>query len=83
MKLLVKYHGELATYFPKTSEDNSTNVDIGENESLMSVMDKFSIPSDKINLILVNGVNVDKNLAADHYFVDGDTLAVWPASPKE
>jgi hypothetical protein len=83
MKLLVKYHGELATYFPKTSEDNSTSVDIGENDSLMSVMDKFSIPLDKIILILVNGVNVDKNLAADHYFADGDTLAVWPARPKE
>ena len=78
MKLLVKYHGELVEFFPELSEDNSTNVEIKEDDSIMSVIDKFSIPSEKINLILVNGVNVDKDLAADHYFADGDTLAVWP-----
>lgn len=80
MQLLLKYHGELSDYFPDNHEDNIATVDINKDDSICSVMAKFNIPLDKINLILVNGINV-KDYDCDNYrFADGDTLAIWPAT---
>lgn len=83
MKLIVKYHGELAEYFSDQSGDKTTLINISDDDSIISVMGKYHIPSEKINLILVNGVKVDKSDLAEHRFTDGDTLAVWPTNTKE
>jgi len=80
MQLLLKYHGELAAYFPDNSEDNTTTVNVNQDDSICSVMAKFNIPLEKIHLILVNGINVKDQDCDDYRFADGDTLAIWPVS---
>jgi len=83
MKLTVKYHGELAEYFPDTDDEKNVSIRVSEEDCILSVIEKFNIPSEKINLILVNGVKVDEEDFTGHRFADGDTLAVWPTNPKE
>lgn len=80
MQLILKYHGELCDYFPGDQEDNTTTVDISPDDSICSVIEKFNIPREKVNLILVNGVNVREEDCTDYRFSDGDILAVWPSS---
>lgn len=83
MKLTVKYHGELAEYFPDSSDERTVSVSICQEDSIVSIIEKFNIPSEKINLILVNGVKVDEADFTGHRFMDGDTLAVWPTTARE
>jgi hypothetical protein len=83
MKLIVKYHGDLAEYFPGSTEEKMASVSIGADDSIISVMEKFCIPSEIINFILVNGIKVDKDDFEKHRFSDGDILAVWPMNSKE
>jgi len=80
MKLTLKYHGEFAAFFPDDTQDNLMIVRISQDDSISSVMDKLSIPLEKINLVLVNGIKV-KNYDCENYrFADGDTLAIWPVT---
>ena len=80
MQLILKYHGELVEYFPENSEENMTRVDIDDEDSVFTIMEKFKIPRNKINLILVNGVKINHDDCESYRFSDGDTLAVWPVT---
>ena len=83
MQLTFKYYGELTAYFPDSSEENLKHIDVDADDSIYSVIDQFNIPHDKINLILVNGIKVDKENCEIYRFDDGDVLAVWPINAKE
>jgi len=80
MQLQLKYHGELSNYFPDNSDENIITVNINQDDSICSVMDKFNIPHAKISLILVNGINVKDYDCENYRFSDGDTLAIWPVT---
>ncbi|MGY8813778.1 MAG: hypothetical protein ACKVHQ_03565 [Gammaproteobacteria bacterium] len=77
MQLIFKYYGELTSYFSEGSEDNMIRIDIDVDDSVYSIFDKYNIPRDKINLVLVNGINVNHEDCEAYRFTDGDTLAVW------
>jgi molybdopterin converting factor small subunit len=83
MKLTVKYHGELIEYFPDSDEEKNVSINAAQEDSILTIIERYSIPSEKINLILVNGVKVDDADFNDHRFADGDILAIWPITPKE
>ena len=78
MHLTFKYHGELSEFFSGSDEDNVIKMDIDENESVFSIIEKYNIPREKISLVLVNGINVKHDDCDAYRFSDGDTLAVWP-----
>jgi hypothetical protein len=78
MQLIFKYHGELTMYFPDESEDKMIRIDIDVDDSVYSIIDKYNIPREKINLVLVNGIKVNHEDCEAYRFTDGDTLAVWP-----
>jgi hypothetical protein len=80
MQLILKYHGDLSNYFSNDSEENMTRIDVDDEDSIYSVIDKFNIPREKINLILVNGVKVKEDDCATFRFSEGDVMAVWPAA---
>jgi len=80
MQLTVKYHGELSSYFPDNGDENVARIEIDDTDSVRSVIDKLSIPHEKINLVLVNGIKVNDDDRGHFRFSDGDTLAVWPHS---
>lgn len=80
MQVILKYHGELVEFFSADNNDNITRVDVNEEDSVYSVIDRFNIPREIINLVLVNGIKVNLDDCESYHFSDGDTLAVWPVS---
>jgi hypothetical protein len=78
MQVIVKYYGDLIDYFNPTDEEHTTRVDIDDQDSVITIIERYKIPRDKINLVLVNGVNVKIDECENYRFSDGDTLAIWP-----
>ena len=77
MQVILKYHGNLVEYFQATDE-HATRVDINDQDSVFTIIDRYKIPREKINLVLVNGINVRIDECESIRFADGDTLAIWP-----
>ena len=78
MQVILKYHGELVQYFPPADEAHAARVDVNDQDSVFTIIERFNIPRDKINLVLVNGVKVEIDECEGYRFTDGDTLAIWP-----
>lgn len=79
MQLTLKYHGELPEDFTAAGAGaRAARIDIEDGDTIYSVFEKFNIPPENINLILVNGVRVKD--CGTYRFSDGDILAVWPAT---
>ncbi len=80
MQVILKYHGDLIRYFSPPDEEHATRVDIDEQDSVFTIIERFQIPREKINLVLVNGIKVKIEECDSYRFTDGDILAIWPLS---
>jgi len=78
MKLNFKLFAGLGEYLPANARDNTTVVDIDENDSVFDVIARFNIPAEMIHLVLVNGVYLHPEQRSAANFKEGDTLAIWP-----
>jgi hypothetical protein len=82
MEVILKYHGELIEYFSDEAEDNIIRLEINKDDSVYSIIEKFNIPPEKINLVLVNGVKVNNEDCEEFLLSNGDILAVWPVTAE-
>ena len=78
MQVILKCHGELNQYFSPADEEHAARVDVDDHDSVFTIIERFNIPRNKINLVLVNGIKVKIDECEDIRFADGDTLAIWP-----
>jgi hypothetical protein len=80
MELTFKFHGELIEFVPERDEDNTLRISITAEDSVYTIIERFSIPREKINLVLVIGVRVRHDECECYRFSEGDILAVWPVN---
>jgi len=78
MKLNFKLYASLSEYLPAGSERHVVILQVPENTSPLTILEKYGIPLAQVHLVLINGVFVPPGKR--HLpLTEGDALAVWPA----
>ncbi len=78
MQITLKLYASLADYLPPGSSNNRAEVEVGENDSVADIVERFHLPEKWVKLVLVNGVYLDPEQRQTRRFVAGDHLAIWP-----
>lgn len=74
----VKLFASLSTYMPEGAKNGQASMDCTSDTTVASVLSSLHVPTEHCHLVFVNGVFVEPESRDEKYFVDGDTLAVWP-----
>ncbi|HLC20878.1 MAG TPA: MoaD/ThiS family protein [Candidatus Methylomirabilis sp.] len=74
MKIEVQLYATLAQYLPKGAQNRRAVMEVGDGWTVGKVIDQLGIPKEHPNMVLVNGIHAQDDLALK----DGDVLAVFP-----
>ncbi|TAJ93997.1 MAG: MoaD/ThiS family protein [Gammaproteobacteria bacterium] len=79
MRLTIKLYAGLERHLPENAKDNAVIVSISNRASVNDILRLYNVPMDQAHLVLRNGVYIPPaQRDASGFFVDGDTLAIWP-----
>ena len=78
MKIKLKLYASLSEYLPEGAIDNTIEVDVPDDASPNSVIDRFQVPRELSHLVLVNGVFAYQSEREAAILKEGDILAIWP-----
>ena len=78
MKIRFKLYATLSDYLPEGAAGNAVEIDVPEDASPHSIIDRYHVPRRLAHLVLVNGIYADKAERDTAMLREGDTLAVWP-----
>jgi molybdopterin converting factor small subunit len=78
MKIRLKLYASLRDYLPDDAVDHAVEIDVPEDASPYSIIDRFQVPRHRTHLVLVNGVFAAPDERGSPILRDGDTLAIWP-----
>jgi molybdopterin synthase sulfur carrier subunit len=78
MKIKFKLYATLSDYLPDDAIDNAVDIDVPEDASPNSIIDRFRVPRELSHLVLVNGVFAYRSERDAAILKEGDTLAIWP-----
>ncbi|HYG90420.1 MAG TPA: MoaD/ThiS family protein [Azospirillum sp.] len=78
MRITVKLFATLAGHLPAGSKDNAASLEVPDDATPATIIDRLNLPRAKCHLVLVNGVYVVPSLLESHTLKPGDTLAMWP-----
>ena len=78
MKIKLKLYATLSDYLPDDAVDNAVEIEVPEDASPNSIIDRFRVPRELSHLVLVNGVFAYQSERESAILKEGDTLAVWP-----
>jgi sulfur carrier protein ThiS len=83
MRVTLKLYAMLRDHLPPEADGrrrrgNELPLDVPEGATVQGVIDRFSLPSKLVHLVLVNGVYVAPQARAGHALVADDELAIWP-----
>jgi len=78
VKIRFKLYATLGRYLPDGTVGNVIEIDVPEDASPNSVIDRFRVPRQLTHLVLVNGVYAPRKSRDLPSLKEGDALAVWP-----
>jgi len=78
MRITLKLFATLGQYLPSDARGNVVEVDVPDGATAHEVLDRFSVPLDKVHLVLLNGVYLDARARDERRIRSNDALAVWP-----
>ncbi len=78
MRITLKLFATLGQYLPSEARSNAVEVDVPDGATAHEVLDRFSVPLDKVHLVLLNGVYLDARARDERRIRSNDALAVWP-----
>lgn len=76
--LTFKLYASLGQYLPSGAVDNKASIELGPNDSVADIIERYSLPERLVHLVLVNGVFIDPDKRASRILKDGEVLAIWP-----
>lgn len=79
MKLQLKFFASFTAHLPANAKGNLAEVDLPEDITVHQVFDRYGVPRDQAQIVLINGLFVALPERDARTFNEGDTLAVWPA----
>jgi len=79
MNITFKLYATLGDFLPAKAVRNISKIEVNENASLNSIIDKYRVPRELAHLVLINGVFVcDTDRDEPGALKEGDVLAIWP-----
>lgn len=79
MQLTIKLYAGLERHLPENAKDNAVTLTIADHASVNDIIRLCNVPQDQAHLVLRNGAYVHPaQRDTPDYFMDGDTLAIWP-----
>ena len=79
MKITFKLYATLGDLLPPNAVRNVAEIEVDEQATLHSIIDKYQVPRELAHLVLINGVFVcDADRDESGLLKEGDVLAIWP-----
>jgi len=79
MQITLKLYATLSEYLPAGTVKHSIALDISDEATAYTVLERCHVPKEKAHLVLLNGVYLTPEQREQPTFIKaGDTLAVWP-----
>ncbi|WP_210397430.1 sulfur carrier protein ThiS [Motiliproteus sediminis] len=79
MKIQLKFFASFTAHLPDNAKGNIAEVELPEEITVLGVFERFGVPADQAQIVLINGIFVLEPERASRTFSEGDVLAVWPA----
>ena len=79
MHIQLKFFASFMVHLPEGAQGNSARVELADGMSVHQVLDRYRIPRDQAQIVLINGIFVAVPDRDAKQLAEGDTLAVWPA----
>lgn len=78
MRITLKLFASLGQFLPSGARANAAEVVVPDGATAHTVFDHFSVPRDKLHLVMLNGVYLDARARDEQIVKPGDALAAWP-----
>jgi len=79
MKITLKLYATLGDLLPANAVRNVASIEVDDDASLHSIIDKYHVPRELAHLVLINGIFVcDADRDQSGLLKEGDVLAIWP-----
>jgi len=78
MEITVKLFATLAGYLPAGAKQNAAPLEVPEDATPATIIERLNLPREKCHLVLINGVYVVPSQLDSQPLKAGDTLAMWP-----
>jgi len=79
MNIELKFFASFISHLPEGTKGNIARVEIPDQLTVHEVLDRYRVPRDQAQIVLINGIFVTVPERDSKRFAEGDTLAVWPA----
>ena len=76
--ITLKLFASLGKYLPPGAQRNKIDIEIADETTIQTVLDRYNLPPQLCHLVLVNGVFHPPEKRAEVALNEGDELAVWP-----
>jgi len=78
MRVNVKLFAGLSEFLPPGSRHNETPVQAAPGTTLGQLIERLNIPPERVHLVLLNGLYVERGERQTTRLADGDAVALWP-----
>ena len=78
MQITLKLYANLGEYLPPGTRENAIQLDVPEEITAYTLIDRFQVPREMAHLVLLNGVYLHPEERDQPCLKEGDTIAVWP-----
>lgn len=78
MQVTLKLFASLSSFLPDGASRNVVRLEVEENTTIWSLLDRYHVPREACHLVLVNGIYQPPESRGGVALTEGDELAVWP-----
>ncbi len=78
MVVTLKLYAGLSDYLPPGGREHRVDIEVGADEPVAAIVERFRLPAKLVHLVLVNGVFVPPAERATRRLQPADHLAIWP-----
>lgn len=78
MHVTLKLYASLGAYLPANAERNEAKVEVGEETTILELLDRHNVPRGSCHLVLLNGIFQAPAVRGRVRLKPGDAVAVWP-----
>jgi len=83
IRITFKLFAMLADHLPQVvdghvRQGNAIALDVPEGTTVQALIDRFSLPTKLVHLVLIDGRYIERTARDTRVLVAGETLAIWP-----
>lgn len=78
MQVTLKLFASLGRFLPDGAHRNAVKLEVADDTTIRTLLDRHNVPQEFCHLVLVNGVYQAPEVRDAKTLNEGDELAVWP-----